>query len=203
MKYSYKLFIMFIILFIISAIKPTSMYDWAIENIITLAFIIFLIVTRKRNILSNKSHTLIFIYLCLHLIGSHHMYSEVPFGYWLQDTFSLARNPFDRIVHFAFGLLLAIPFKEVLDQQKALGKKWKNAMIVLFVLALGAIYEGIELFAASFMNSTQLADFVGLQGDVWDAQKDMLLAGLGAIIAFIIPQKKRKTKTKKSRKKKK
>lgn len=202
MEYKYKLSIIFIILWILSAIKPNSTYGWMIENILVVAFIAFLYFTRKKFILSNLSHTLIFLFLSLHILGSHYMYSEVPFGFWLQDFFSLARNPFDRIVHFSFGLLLAIPFREMLSQINALGKKWQKIIIVIFVTALGAIYEIFEAGSAMFMNPTQIEDFTGTQGDIWDPQKDMILATIGSAIAVVFHKTKITKKEKKKTNKK-
>ncbi len=124
--------------------------------------------------------------MILHVVGSHYTYSEVPFGYWLQDIMNADRNMYDRVVHFGFGFLLAYPVREVFMRISHAKGFWAYYLPVDLVGAGSAIYEIIEwLVARSVAPGAGLA-FLGTQGDIWDAQKDMLLAIVGATIAMLI-----------------
>ncbi len=124
--------------------------------------------------------------MMLHIYGSHYTYSEVPFGYWLDSTFELGRNHYDRIVHFSFGFLLAYPIREMVIRISNVKGFWGLYSPVEFVLAFSAIYEIIEwIIAIAFGGDLGIA-YLGTQGDVWDAIKDMALAGLGSVITMII-----------------
>src|SRR3989344_2266614 len=136
--------------------------------------------------LSNISYGLIFVYMILHIIGTHYTYSEVPFGYWMSSLFDVSRNHYDRIVHFSFGFLLAYPLREIFFR---IGKSrgfWGIYIPVEFVLAFSAIYELLEWWIAVLFGGDLGVAYLGTQGDVWDAQKDMALAGLGAIISMFV-----------------
>ena len=122
-------------------------------------------------------------YLLLHVYGSKYTYAENPFGYWLQDFFDLSRNHYDRIVHFSFGFLLAYPMRELF----LVGFKFPNwvswTLPIEITLSIGAFYELIEWAVADLFFKEQGAAYLGIQGDIWDAQKDIFLAFLGAVIA--------------------
>ena len=124
--------------------------------------------------------------MILHVIGSHYTYAEVPFGYALQEWLGASRNMYDRLVHFSFGLLLAYPIREVFMRVSRVKGIWAYYLPLDVTLSFSAIYEIIEwLIAIKTAPEAGLA-FLGTQGDVWDAQKDMLMAGTGAFIAMII-----------------
>src|SRR5690349_14594095 len=92
------------IVWVITAIAPLDRHDWFLENLLVFAAVAILIGTYGIFPLSDLSYLLITVFLTLHSIGAHYTYSEVPFGFWLRDTFGFTRNPFDRVVHFSFGL---------------------------------------------------------------------------------------------------
>jgi putative membrane protein len=96
------------------AIAPFDRKDWALENALALAVVGTLIATHRRFRFSSLSYVLITLFMSLHAVGAHYTYAEVPLGFWLENVLSLSRNPFDRIVHFAFGFLLVYPLKELL-----------------------------------------------------------------------------------------
>lgn len=124
-----------------------------------------------------------FIYLIMHVYGSKYTYAENPLGFWLQDFFDASRNHYDRIVHFSFGFLLAYPMRELF----LIGfkfKKWVSWLLPIEItLSVSAFYELIEWAVADIFFKEQGAAYLGTQGDIWDAQKDIFLAFTGAIIA--------------------
>src|SRR2546422_6125380 len=107
------LVVWYALVWIITAIAPLDRHDWFLENLLVFAVMALLIGTYRVFPLSDLSYLLITAFLTLHAIGAHYTYSDVPFGFWIQHTFGFARNPFDRIVHFSFGLLMAYPIREV------------------------------------------------------------------------------------------
>ena len=181
-----SLAVIYTLVFIWAAINPLHPSDWALENVLSVIFIILLIVTYKKFPLSDLSYILITIFMILHTIGSHYTYAEVPFGFWLQDTFDLSRNHYDRIVHFSFGLLLAYPIREVFLRVAHAKGFWAFYLPLDVTLAFSGLYEIIEWGAAEVVGGELGAAYLGTQGDIWDAQKDMLAATVGAIICMSI-----------------
>jgi len=169
-----------------SLIGTSDINNWWLENVLTFLSLFFLAYTYRKHQLSDLSYLLIFIFLCLHVYGSKHTYAENPFGYWMKDALHLARNQYDRIVHFGFGFLLAYPMRELfLRWLKA--PTWVAWLLPIEIsLSVGAFYELIEWAVADIFFKEQGAAYLGTQGDVWDAQKDVFLALLGAIIATTI-----------------
>jgi putative membrane protein len=110
----------------------------------------------------------------------------VPLGYWLKDAFHLARNPFDRIGHFAFGFLGAYPFREALIRLVGVRGFWAYYLPLDVVLAMSAFYELLEAWAAQLFSPAMNDSILGLQGDFWDAQWDMTASFAGAIIALFL-----------------
>lgn len=158
---------------------------WLLENLLVFAIIAVLLVSYRHVRLSNLSYTLIFTYLLLHTMGAYHTYAAVPLGHWLQGIYEISRNPYDRIVHFSFGLLLAYPVREVFLRVATTRGVWGYWFPVELTFALSAIYELLE-WGVAIVAADGGATFIGSQGDVWDAQKDMALAGLGSIAAMAI-----------------
>ncbi len=181
--YPASLFIIYLVVAAWSAIRPNYYNGWAAEMVLPVAFVVVLVVTYRKFPLSRISYTLIFMYLLLHTIGAHYTYAEVPFGNWLQEVFSLERNPYDRIVHFNFGLLLAYPVREVFLRVASTRGAWGYWLPLELTLAFSAIYEIIEWGVAVVSPGGGTA-FLATQGDQFDAQKDMALAGLGALFSM-------------------
>lgn len=169
-----------------AAWKPLHPDDWLLENYLVFFWVPVLLVTARFFSLSNISYALITLFLCLHVIGSHYTYAEVPFGETLREWVGGERNMYDRMVHFAFGLLLAYPVREVLVGIAGLRGFWAYFFPVDITFSFSSIYEIIEWRAAAFAAPELGMAFLGTQGDIWDAQKDMLLAGTGAIIAMVL-----------------
>jgi len=185
-KYKIFLIIIFLSVWSWAAINPIYPHDWLLENYLVFIFVPLLFIVGRYLKLSDTSYTLITIFLILHVIGSHYTYAEVPFGYTLQDWLGASRNMYDRLVHFSFGLLFAYPIREVFMRVTQTKGVWSYYFPFDLTLALSAAYEIIEWLAVIVVDENAGLAFLGAQGDVWDAQKDMVLAGIGAFIVMLI-----------------
>lgn len=175
-----------LVLWLVTAIHPLYRRDWLLENLLVFIYGTLLIASYQRFAFSNRSYALFTVFLSLHLVGAHYTYAEVPLGFWLQDVLGLARNHYDRIVHFCFGLLIAYPFREILLRASGLRRAWSYFLTVAVVLGFSAFYELLEAIAAAVVEPELGAAYLGTQGDVWDAQKDSFLAFSGAVMAMTI-----------------
>jgi putative membrane protein len=171
---------------IVTAIRPLDRHDWFLENLLVFAVMAILIGTYRAFPLSDLSYLLITVFLTLHAIGAHYTYSEVPFGFWMQRTLGFARNPFDRVVHFSFGLLLAYPIREVFLRVANARGFWAYYLPLDVTLAFSALYEIMEMVVATMVAPGTGDAWLGRQGDVWDPQKDMGLAALGALLCMCL-----------------
>jgi putative membrane protein len=186
MKYKLFLFVVFLGFWIWAAINPLLPDGWLLENYLVFIFVPIILIAGRYFRLSNVSYTLITIFMILHVIGSHYTYAEVPFGDTLQEWLGAERNMYDRLVHFSYGFLLAYPVREVFMRLAHAKGIWSYFFPIDLTFAMSAIYEIIEWLAAIKVDPEAGMAFLGSQGDVWDAQKDMGLAGLGAVIAMVI-----------------
>lgn len=175
-----------LLLWVITAIDPFSRRDWLLENLLVFFYCGLLAATWQRFRFSLLSYLLFTIFMSLHLVGAHYTYAEVPFGFWLQDELGLARNHYDRIVHFSFGLLLAYPLREWLMRVTAVARGWSYFMAVVMVLAFSGFYEVMEAVVAMLVDPELGAEYLGTQGDQWDAQQDTFLAFSGSIVAMLV-----------------
>jgi putative membrane protein len=185
-RYHLALLALFLAVWAWSAIDPVFPDDWWLENILVFAGVPLIVGLGFYFRLSNLSYTLITVFMMLHAVGSHYTYAEVPFGFTLQNWFGAERNMYDRLVHCSFGLLLAYPVREVFVRITRARGVWSYYLPVELTLAFSAIYELMEWAAAAGVPPEAGLAFLGAQGDVWDAQKDMGLAGLGSIVAMIV-----------------
>jgi putative membrane protein len=185
-KYQIFLILLFLAFWVWAAINPKYPDGWLLENYLVFIFVPIILIVGIYFKLSNVSYTLITIFMILHVIGSHYTYAEVPFGYTLQEWFGSDRNMYDRIVHFSFGFLLAYPIREVFVRLGKTKGIWGFWFPVELTLGFSAIYEIIEWITARVTDPQAGLAFLGSQGDIWDAQKDMLVAGIGAAVAMII-----------------
>jgi len=176
----------FLLVWIWSAINPKFPEDWLLENYLLFVFVPLIVFSGWYLRFSNVSYTLITVFLLLHVVGAHYTYSEVPFGYTLQEWLGASRNMYDRLVHFSFGLLLAYPIREAFMRVARARGVWALYLPFDVTLAFSAAYEIIEWLAAARVNPEAGLAFLGTQGDIWDAQKDMLAAGSGAALAMVI-----------------
>lgn len=185
-RYQKILLVAFAIVWLWSAIKPKYPHDWMLENILVVVFVPAILLLGRYLKLSSVSYTLITIFMCLHVIGAHYTYAEVPFGYTLQSWLGSSRNMYDRLVHFSFGFLLAYPVREVFMRVARSRGFWGFYLPLDVTLSFSAIFEIFEWLVAANVNPEAGMAYLGSQGDIWDAQKDMLLAGAGAALAMLI-----------------
>jgi putative membrane protein len=175
-----------------AAYHPDTLFDYALENATVLAFLLAMTWAYRKLPLSDLSYLLIFLYLALHEWGAHYKYSDVPLGEWMKTWLHTQRNHYDRIVHFAFGLLLSYPMQEAFIRAARVREMWRYYLPIEATLALSAIYEMLEAGMASILTPQRGEEFVGMQGDPWDSQEDMLMAGLGSVVAMIFIYQVRK-----------
>jgi putative membrane protein len=178
--------------FVALAIAPYDRADWALENTLPVLFIVCLVLTRNVFPLSRVSYVLLFVFLCLHTVGAHYTYSLVPYDRWCEgltgrsvsSVVGWERNHFDRFVHLAYGLLVAYPIREVFLRVADARGIWGYILPLDVTLSTSFAYELIEWGAASVFGGELGMAYLGTQGDVWDAHKDMLLAAIGAAVAM-------------------
>jgi putative membrane protein len=170
----------------VTFINTPNRANWFTENTLTTIFIVLLVTTYKKFRFSDLSYTLFFVYILLHIYGAEYTYAENPFGYWLKDAFHFERNPYDRLVHFSFGFMLAYPMRDYFKNYF----KWPNwvcwVLPVEITLSFSAAYELIEWLVADIFFPSEGIAYLGTQGDVWDAQKDMGIAFCGALLSMIL-----------------
>ena len=170
----------------ISAIRPRELGTWALEAAPVAIAIPILIGTWRAFPLTPLAYRLIFVHALILLLGGHYTYAHVPLGFWLQDVFDFARNPYDRIGHFAQGFVPAILAREILVRVTPLRPGKMLFFLVLCVaLAFSAFYEMIEWWTAVIFGAGA-HEFLGTQGDPWDTQWDMFLALVGAAASQLL-----------------
>ena len=193
-KYLAILAVLFSVEFIFLAISPHDRGDWALENFLAFFYIIVLALSYKKFPLSRISYTLIFLFLCLHEVGAHYTYAKVPYdqfflnkiGFSLNKLMGWERNHFDRLVHFSFGALLAYPIRELYCRIADSKGFWSYFFPLELTMAASMMFELFEWGAAEIFGGDLGIAYLGTQGDIWDAQKDMALASLGAFCAMSI-----------------
>lgn len=185
---------LFLIVWTLLAVNPLDRKDWALENALVILIVPLLVLTRKQLPLSRISYTTIFLFLCLHEVGAHYTYAKVPYDQWfnsitgttLKGLLGLERNHYDRFVHFSFGLLLAYPIREVFLRVADVRGVWGYYLPLDVTMATSMLFELVEWGAAELFGGDLGVAYLGTQGDVWDAQKDMAMATLGAIFAMLL-----------------
>jgi putative membrane protein len=179
---------------------PEHPQDFLLEHILTVLFVALLIATRRHFPLSHLSYTLIFLFLVLHIVGAFYTYSLVPYDRWsataaswvgvegftLNQALGFERNHFDRLVHFAFGLLLAYPAREIFLRIAEVKGFWGYYLPIDVVISFSVTYELLEWAVAAIFAPEVGQSYLGTQGDEWDAHKDMLLAALGAFLSMFV-----------------
>jgi putative membrane protein len=189
----YRLWLLAIILLLlpVSCLGAASVTQIFLQHTLTVLLLGALIVTGVRHPLDNMSYTLLFLYLLLHLIGAHYLYSRVPYDDWSQSLIGIRisealgwqRNHYDRFVHLCFGLLMVHPVRVVTERLMNVRGGWSYFIAVLLIISFSAVYEHME-WLVSIVFAPETADsYNGQQGDMWDAQKDSALATIGAIFS--------------------
>lgn len=180
------------ILWALLAIDPVSRSDWLLENVLVAVGLGVLARTHSR--LSPANIILCFAFLALHAVGAHYTYSQVPydrfvsagFGFSVDEVFGASRNHFDRLAHFAYGVMITPPLRELLQHRLGLRGFWSYFLPFDLTVTTSTLYELLEWAAAVVFGGDLGTAFLGTQGDEWDAQKDMLCASLGAFASMVV-----------------
>ena len=184
LKFPHYLLLTYLILFAILAINPYDRTTWIVENLPIVLIVLILALTYKKFQFSNTSYIMMAFLIFFHTIGGHYTFERVPFDF-ITNIFHFSRNHFDRMAHFTVGFY-AYPIAEILYRKKLVKSKWVLFLFPIFaIFTVAATYEIIEWIYAALSNPAAGAAFLGSQGDIWDAQKDMLADGLGAIFATL------------------
>jgi putative membrane protein len=164
------------------AVSPTDWHNWMLSSVIPGIVLGGLVVGRRVLPLSVVSYLLIGAFITLHTIGAHYTYAHVPLGGWLSPILGDGRNDYDRLVHFAFGLLLATPLREAFARVAKARGLLLYYLPVMTIVALSSLWEILESWVAQIVSPELGAAYLGAQGDIWDAQKDMTAALYGALL---------------------
>jgi putative membrane protein len=173
-----------IIALVASGWRPYDRLTWLLEVAPVLIALPLLAVTRNRYPLTTLLYVLIFAHALVLILGGAYTYARVPLGHWVQEAFSLSRNPYDKLGHFMQGFVPAMIAREILLRGNHVqGRRMTAFLCVCVALAISAAYELIEWWSALALG--QGADeFLGTQGDPWDTQSDMFMALIGAVTAL-------------------
>lgn len=184
-------------------IAPHFRQDWLLENVLVLVAVPLLVLTYKQLRFSNAAYTCLFAFFLLHELGAHYTYSLVPYDAWGRALFGVSidailgfdRNMFDRAVHFLYGVLITPAAVELLAVKAPPVGVWRFLLPLFFMNSHAVIYETIEWLAAEAFGGELGEAYLGTQGDVFDAQKDMALAFLGTLLAltFVLWRRARAT----------
>ena len=176
---------LYIIIFIACAVNPYARDVWWAENLPIMIIVTVVIIVSRYYTFSALSYILMSIFIYLHTIGGHFSFERVPFDF-VNNLFGFERNNYDRFAHFSVGFY-AYPIAEILLNRKLVNSKIILTLFPIFsIFAVAGGYEIIEwLFAVSADPDAGVA-VLGSQGDIWDAQKDMLMDICGSIIATIL-----------------
>jgi putative membrane protein len=182
----FVLLILVLLILIWSAWHPADRLTWWLEVFPALAGLILLAATYRRFPLTTLCYVAIVLHMSILFVGGHYTYARVPFFDWLRPVLGLHRNNFDRIGHFAQGFVPALIARELFIRLRILNRqRWQPFLIVCICLAISATYELIEWMTASIAGDDTVS-FLATQGDVWDTQKDMLTALIGAILSLAL-----------------
>lgn len=191
-RYDLVLLIVFLLIVTALGISPRSRVDWVLENLLALLLVMVLVGVYRRFRLSAVSISLVFVFLCIHELGSHYTYALVPYDRWcsaltgvsLNKTLGFERNHYDRLVHLTYGLLMVYPIREVLARITPLRGFWVGFVALNIILSTSAVYEIVEWIGGQFLGKDTAKAFVAAQNDPWDSQADMALAVGGAFFTL-------------------
>jgi putative membrane protein len=172
-----------------SGIRPYDRLTWFLEVLPVFIGVGVMLATRRKFPLTPLVTVLIGIHMIILAVGGKYTYALVPVGDWVRDYFGHSRNHYDRLGHLAQGFVPAIIAREIFLRLHVVAKRgWLHFLILCVCLAISAVYELIEWATALILGEAS-DSFLGTQGDVWDTQTDMFLAGVGAIAAIALLSK--------------
>ena len=186
MKFIYLLLFVFFSTFLWSIIEPKESFTYFLEIFPALLGVLILALTYKKFRFTNFTYFMILLHCIILFIGGHYTYAEVPLFDTIREIFHQTRNNYDKVGHFAQGLIPALIIRELFIRKKVISNKsFFNFIIVSICLAISAAYEWIE-WGVSIATGDQGDSFLGTQGDIWDTQSDMLFATMGACIGLLL-----------------
>lgn len=180
---------------VLASINPLDMGSYLMHQVSTVIGVAAMVWIARQGKVSPVGFAMASVYMLVHILGAHYLYSNVPYNDWsrsllgwdMDASFGWDRNMYDRLVHFCYGLLLYKLFADLFESWFPQVNRGKVALLVLqWILASSTIYELIEWWIAMGMSTEKAEQYNGQQGDIWDAHKDMALALLGGVIAWII-----------------
>jgi putative membrane protein len=180
------LLLLVILVLIWSLIKPVEGYGVLLMEISPSVLVLIFLIARYNHFrFTTVSYVIIALLVILTFIGGHYSYAKVPLFTWIKDYFDLKRNHYDRFGHFLKGLMVIVIIELLLRKTALLKSKTTNFIAVCIILAIGALYEIIEWLSTKLGHEGKSTkDFLGMQGDIWDAQEDMALLLLGSILSL-------------------
>lgn len=180
---------------IIASINPLDFDSYLLHQTGTILVAALLLFLQLQRNVSISGFVQVIVFILLHILGAHYLYSFVPYNEWIKNWFDFdlnqhfgwSRNMYDRLIHFAYGLLLFKICCDVFSVWLPQVKPFKIALLAIqFIMATSMVYELIEWLIAIGLSPEAAENYNGQQGDMWDAQKDMALATLGALCAALI-----------------
>ena len=179
------LFAIYLVEFAVLAIQPVSRGTWISENVTVLCIVVPLVWMYLKGIrFSNAAYLFMSVLIFLHTIGGHYTFAQVPFG-WITDLLGAERNHFDRLAHFTVGFYAYALMEFSESRRLSTRRAFSFVFAVSMIFAVASLFEILEWLYAVSADPVAGAEFLGSQGDIWDAQKDMLADGLGAILAAL------------------
>jgi len=169
-----------------SGVHAYDLPTWFLETLPVMLILPVLCLTYRDFPLTPLLYGLIFAHSIVLIIGGMYTYARVPLGFEVEEWLGLSRNPYDKVGHFFQGFVPAIASREILIRGCFVnGNRMRVFLIFCIVLAISATYELFEWLVAAVFGDGSV-DFLGTQGDVWDAQSDMLFALIGAAMALLV-----------------
>jgi putative membrane protein len=166
---------------------PAGRTSWILEVGPGLAGVAVLVLVYRRFRMSNVVYVCVFLHVLILVYGGFYTYAMTPLGNWARDTFHFERNHYDRVGHLALGVFPALYTREILLRTSPLRRgKWLFFIVCSICLAIGAFWELLEWWTTLVVAGDVGTAFLGSQGDVWDAQWDMLLALVGAMFSLAL-----------------
>ncbi len=188
---------LFSVFWLVLAVNPVNRTVWLAENFLSVLFIAVLVLTYRKFRFSDTSYVLLFFFMVLHTVGSYYTYSKMPLFELFKELFDLSRNHYDRLVHFLFGAVFYFPLREFVSRKLNINHIWSYLIPFLIIVSFKAIYEIIEYLAVVVTNDNRFGSgFLGMQGDQWDAQNDILAGTLGAGTSWVVSKISRRNKQK-------
>jgi putative membrane protein len=190
-RFPLLLLAVFAAVLVLLGIEPKYRQDWLLENVLVFIAVPALALAWRDLRFSHAAYACLFAFLLLHQVGAHYTYSEVPYDAWsvaltghsIDTALGFERNHYDRVVHFLYGVLLMPATVELFRAKAPPSGVWEILMPVFFLMSHSVLYEMIEWLASEVFGGDLGQAYLGTQGDVWDAQKDMALAAAGSLVA--------------------